>query len=752
MLSQIKTTFIRHAAKLAFCIGTQSYSYEEWLGYVNGIREMLQAERPAGHFIGLAAYDDMETYAAILALWAEGYAFVPLSPQNPTERNASIMAQVESNVVLSSRSANEQLIGDQGINWLPTKDLKAKGEAPDLSNLEADQILCMLFTSGSTGVPKGVPMTTLNINTTLISFFEEGYELSAEDRFLQMFELTFDMSMISYLPAWCIGASVHTVASEGIKYLNAFKVMQEQAISFVTTVPSTLQLLKPYFLQINLPAVRYSLQGGEPFYADLAEAWMNCVPNATVINLSGPCETTMACMSYALDRNLSNNKKHNNILAFGGPWKRTTVLLLNEKGEDSQTGEEGELCFSGEHVMKGYWQMPEKNAAVFFDKKREGKLMRFYRSGDMAFRDGLGIYYSIGRKDIQYKIQGYKVELGDIEQHTQHFLKGWNAIAHVNRNEKGLLDIHLFIDKPEVDKVALAKYLETKLPTYMQARSIHLLEKLPLTISGKLDRKRIATIFEGDDFDFITKEKIAERIRDNVFSVYQSIAKIIGTEVWENGNLKAVDLSPSSWPKTAFGNPEVKEFELLAEAMLNKSIPSRVILQRPIPPEVHYHQLGILGFKHLASWPGMAVNLHAQAFANTKYNSILIKTESHLQQWVDILNDVFFSKEQLTSQYIKQLWASDDFLFYGLLENEVIVATALGFKKDKGLGIYMVAVKETHRRKGYAGTLMRAVLAEAKASGCHAAYLQSTKMGKGMYGQLGFGVFSDFDIFGLEPD
>ncbi len=752
MLDQIKIAFTRYAAKLAFCIGTQSYSYEEWLSYVCGIREMLQAERPPSHFIGLAAYDDIETYAAILALWAEGYAFVPLSPQNPAERNASVMTQIESSFILSSRPANKELIADEKIHWLSTKDLKAKGEAPNFSNLENDQILCMLFTSGSTGVPKGVPMTVLNINTTLAAFFEEGYNLSANDRFLQMFELTFDMSMISYLPAWCIGASVHTVGSDGMKYLNAFKVMQEQDISFVTTVPSTLQLLRPYFSQINLPTVRYSLQGGEPFYADLAEAWMNCVPNATVINLSGPCETTMACMSYSLDRNFSNNKTHNNILAFGKPWKRTTVLLLDKKGDDCKTGEEGELCFAGDHVMNGYWKMPEKNATVFFDRVVDGKLKRFYKTGDMAFRDKDGIYYSTGRKDIQYKIQGYKVELGDIEQHAQRFLKNGNAIAHVNRNGKGLLDIHLFIDQQEIDKAALGKYLEAKLPTYMQARSIRSLNKLPLTISGKLDRKRIATIFEGDDFNFITKEEIADRIKDNTFSVYQSVAKIAGAEVWENGNLKAVDLSPSSWPKTAFGDPKVDELELLAEAMLDKSIPSHIILQRPTHPEVHYHKLSILGFKHLTSWPGMAINLHLQAFEKTAKQSILIKTETDLLQWFEIVSSVFFSKGQWVYEHVKQLWNSNDFLFYGLSEGGEMVATALGFKKEEGLGIYLVGVAEAHRRKGYASILMRAMLAEARADGCHAAYLQATKMGRGMYEKLGFGVFSDFDIFGLDVD
>jgi D-alanine--poly(phosphoribitol) ligase subunit 1 len=750
MLDHIKTVFTAHAAKLAFCIGTQSYSYGEWLRFVNGIRQLLRKERPESTIIGLAAYDDIETYAAILALWAEGYAFVPLSPQSPAERNQNVMRQVNSNFVLSSRSSNLELMGEQSISWLQTKGEQAEGAPPDFSAIADEQILCMLFTSGSTGIPKGVPMTKRNINTTLAAFFEEGYQLSAEDRFLQMFELTFDMSMISYLPAWCIGASVHTVSSEGVKYLNAFKVMQTQALTFVTTVPSTLQLLRPYFSQIHLPSVRYSLQGGEPFYSDLAEAWMNCVPNATVVNLSGPCETTMACMSYPLDRNFANNKTYKNILAFGRPWKRTTVLLLNEKDEICTVGEEGELCFAGEHVMEGYWQLPEKNATVFFERAIDGKRMRFYRSGDMAFQDESGLYYSTGRKDIQYKIQGYKVELGDIEQHAQHFLQNGNAIAHVSRNVKGLLDIHLFVDKVEVDKTALAKYLREQLPNYMQPTTIRVLQKLPLTISGKLDRQRIAGIFEGDDFEYVTKTELTERVTHHLFAAYRAAATILEQPVWQKGNVEAVDVSPSSWPVTAFGNPEAGDLDVLAKAMLDKTIPARLIIPRPLRPETLYPQMTALGFKLLTSWPGMAMDLSNNVFTNDYPETTLISTEAQLEQWMAIVNTVLFTEKKLARESIHRLWSSGEFLFYGLSANGQLVASILAYPKEKELSLYMLAVEEGQRRKGYARKLMQSLLADAKQNAYRAAYLQATPMGLRLYEDLGFVRVGEFDIFKLE--
>ena len=490
MLEQIKNTFQKHSAKIAFCIRNQSYSYADLLLYVNGIRNLLQKERPQSHFIGLAGFDDLETYAAILALWAEGYAFVPLSSNSPLERNEEILRQVETTYVLSSRVSTDTLVKTAKI--ILTKDIVGKeAEYSDLSNWKADEIMCMIFTSGSTGVPKGVPYSLGNINTTLDAFFALGYDLSEKDRFLQMFEFTFDLSLISYLPAWCLGAAIYPINHKQVKYLAAYQVLQQHAITFATMVPSTLQFLKPYFAQASLPDLRYCLLAGEPFYTDLAEAWMRCVPNAKVINGSGPCETTMVCVGYDLSRNLAENKSHNNVLAFGKPWKNTTTIIVNEQLEEVPVGEEGELCFAGGNVMQGYWKLPEKNANLFFNKTIDGVSHRFYKSGDMAFIDESGILYSCGRKDQQYKIQGYKVELGDLERHARDFLVNKHVASTVVKNEKDILEIHLFVEGGIENENELATYLSGQLPVYMLPKGIHTIVRLPLTQSGKLDRKQL---------------------------------------------------------------------------------------------------------------------------------------------------------------------------------------------------------------------------------------------------------------------
>ncbi len=492
MLAKIKTSILQRATKIAFYLKNEAYTYASLGEEVAKVRALLQKERPNTQFIGILAQDDLQTYASIIAVWMEGYAFVPLSTKSPLDRNIIVMEQVDSIFVLASEIKPTQ----SAATWkvLHTSGLPPTALSLDFKTPDPEQIICMLFTSGSTGTPKGVPYTLRNLNCSLDAFFALGYELNEADRFLQMFDLTFDMSLLSYLPAWCIGAAVCTVPETKIKYLSAIKVMKAHKVSVAAMVPSTLNLLKPYFSQINLPELRYSILGGEAFYVTLATAWAACIPNARIVNISGPCETTMACVSYELEKEPEQYKSYQEVLAFGRPWKNTQTILIDENQQVVTQGEIGELCFSGDHVMKGYWKLPEKNQKVFFEKEIQGVVKRFYRSGDLAFQDEDGIYYSCGRKDYQYKIQGYKVELGELETLTRKFINTDQVVAIVLKNENDIFEIHLVSAKTNYTSAVILAHLKEKLPLYLLPASITQLAVLPQNISGKVDRQALRKI------------------------------------------------------------------------------------------------------------------------------------------------------------------------------------------------------------------------------------------------------------------
>ncbi len=497
MLDKITNSCTQFSNKNAFCIKDVFYTYKQFFEIISKVRNFLEREKIEKQFIGILTYDDIETYGAIFGTMYSKNAFIPLNPRNPLDRNLDIIKQTNIKYVLSSLP-NDNYFKEltstiEIINTINLPEISINIKIPQIAE---NHIVCMLFTSGSTGKPKGVPYTFENVNTTIDSFFRLGYNLDENDRFLQMFEFTFDMSLLSYLTALSIGACVYTVPENVIKYLHAFKIMSKYQITFAAMVPSTLAFMRQYFSEIQLPYLKYSVLGGEPFYIDLAKEWAECVPNAQIVNISGPTEITMACMGYNLNTDFSKNKIHNGILAFGKAWANTLAMVFNNKNEPAEPYEQGELCFAGKHVMDGYWKNEERNAEVFFNYKIAGKLYRFYKTGDMAFVDDDGDFMSCGRKDHQYKIQGFKVELGDIEAHARQFTQIINLAAVVDRNEKNILEIFLFIENYTFDTKNVLNYLKTKLPHYMIPSEIFGINQIPINLNGKIDRNELYNILQ----------------------------------------------------------------------------------------------------------------------------------------------------------------------------------------------------------------------------------------------------------------
>lgn len=484
-LQSIYDSCITHPDRNAFCINDRFYTYREFIKYVASYCEYIKSGiNKDEKLVGVLTHNDIETYAILFALMYSGYGFVPMNPRNPVERNNNVIQLAELNHVFSS-------VNYTGFSTIDTKKIPVNENIFQVQELEDDTILCILFTSGSTGIPKGVPYTKKNIDATLDAFFKLGYDFNESDRFLQMFEFSFDMSLLSYLPPLCIGACVYTVPENEIKYLSAYKVMEKYEITFSAMVPSTLAFLRPYFEDIKLEKMKYSLLGGEPFYVEVAKEWSECIPNAQIVNISGPTETTMACMGYNLSRDFSKNKSLNDILAFGKPWPNTIAIVVDEENKELPAGFEGELCFAGENVMSGYWKLPDINSNVFFRKKINGKELIFYKTGDMAILDEEGDFYSCGRKDFQFKIQGYKVEIGEIEKFTRDFTKITNAVAVVYRNLSGVLEIHLFLERFDGNKNEVIEFLKRKVPSYMVPSGVTILPLFPTNMNGKIDRRRL---------------------------------------------------------------------------------------------------------------------------------------------------------------------------------------------------------------------------------------------------------------------
>lgn len=485
VLIPVSNSIENYPERNAFYIRRKFYTYRELGCYISRIQETLKAID--SDYIGLVANDDIETYASILALWFEGKNYIPLHPGQPLERCNDIIDQVGMKYILDSsacsRYPQEQIIATFSLNG----DSYYREDTTDCSD---NRTAYILFTSGSTGKPKGVPVTRGNIAAFIAAFWNIGYELTPEDRCLQCFDLTFDLSVISYLVPLLKGACVYTVPHDQIKYNYTYGLLEEHELTFALMVPSTIRYLRPYFNEIRLPFMRYSLFCGEALPLDMVQEWSECLPNAFIDNVYGPTEDTIFCSWYRYNRH-GVNKSHNGILSIGKSMNSGKMIIADELNCETKVGEQGELCLSGAQLTPGYWNNPAKNAEAFFLTKND---IRFYRTGDCCFQDKDGDIMYVGRLDFQAKIQGFRVELGEIEFHAREFLENKNTAAIVFENTSGHSEIALFVESTEVTTTELTSYLQTKMPSYMVPAKIYFVNPFPLNINGKTDRNQLKTM------------------------------------------------------------------------------------------------------------------------------------------------------------------------------------------------------------------------------------------------------------------
>ncbi len=494
MLKNLVESLQKFPGRNAFCIADKYYTYSEFAGFVSNIRNFIDANLSKDETaVGITAFDDIETYSSIFGAMFAGVAFVPIDPRNPVDRNKAIAEIAGVKTIFTSRfDDNVNSIKDlPGIKLVDSKNIPSSPINLSLPDVKPESTAYILFTSGSTGVPKGVPLSLKNITSFIDAFYDLGYKIDENDRCLQSSDLTFDLSTMSYMIPLSKGACVYTVPSGGIKYAAIYSVLEDYQITMALMVPSVLNYLRPFFRDIKLEKMRYSMFCGEALYEDVLAEWSECVPNALIQNVYGPTEATNFCMTYDWNRDLSRNKSVNGVVCIGRPMKDMESIIVNDDNLPVAAGEKGELCLAGPQLTDGYIKNPEKNKAAFFTLKRGEEDVRYYKTGDLAYVDDEGDFMFCGRIDYQIKIHGYRIELGEIEHYVRQFIYPNNAAAVTYRNSMGITQIHVFLEDYLGSTNDLAEYLKTKLPQYMMPAVITTMKSFPLNANGKIDRKAL---------------------------------------------------------------------------------------------------------------------------------------------------------------------------------------------------------------------------------------------------------------------
>lgn len=475
----------------AFLIDGKFYSYSMFWDSISKIRTALRKVNTNTNLVGLVVNDDIETYASIFAIWMEGKAYVPLHPNQPLLRNLEIIEQASLQTVLDSTVDTPY----DRISVVSTKNCSELIGTTELLDFSDDALAYILFTSGSTGQPKGVQISRGNVAAFIDSFFKTGIEVDETDRCLQCFDLTFDVSVQCFLTPLINGACVYTVPHDQIKYSYIFGLLDDHELTFGVFPPSMVRLLKPYFDEIHLPKLRYCILTAEASPVDLVQEWSKCMPSAKIFNFYGPTEATIYCTYYQVSMD-SEIKQANGMLCIGKPFDGITVLILDADFNEVATNSKGEMYVAGDQITLGYYANDGKNEESFKTLIYDDVPVRFYKTGDLCSRDEAGDILYYGRLDYQVKIQGFRIELGEIEFHAREAMGGKNAIAFTYVGKGDNLEIALCVESDAVSLSSVLPNLRTKLPSYMIPSTVLNLEGFPLNTSGKIDRNKIKELLE----------------------------------------------------------------------------------------------------------------------------------------------------------------------------------------------------------------------------------------------------------------
>jgi len=487
----------------------QQLTYRELSDCSNQLAHYLQNLGVRPDFpVGICVERSLEMVVGILGILKAGGAYLPLDPAYPQEHLAFILKDAQVSLVISHLSLVNNL-GEITVICLDTDwETIAKSSRNQPSDrITPENLAYIIYTSGSTGKPKGVPVTHSNLvhsTRARIAYYSEPVR-----SFLLIPSFAFDSSVAAIFWTLCQGGTL-VLLKEGLQkdiWQLANAIAQYQ-ISHWLSVPSLYAALLAHIEPAELVSLRTVIVAGETCSSTLVQSHYQLLPQTSLFNEYGPTEATVWSSVY----NCQNDKSSNTI-SIGRPIVNTQIYLLDRHLQLVPIGVVGELYIGGVGVVNGYLNRLELTAEKFIPNPFENlKFNRLYKTGDLARYRTDGNIEFVGRRDYQVKIRGYRIEFEEIETVLKQHPDVQDAVVLVREEESGnkrLVAYVVPIDESALTNRQLRSFLKQKLPEYMIPNSFVMLETLPLTPSGKVDRQRLS----APNQKLIDEIKMAEILR-----------------------------------------------------------------------------------------------------------------------------------------------------------------------------------------------------------------------------------------------
>ncbi len=444
-----------------------------------------------GSIVGICLRRSLDMVAGLLGILKAGAAYMPIEPDFPENRIAYMLDDAKATQVLTTADCLPVLARHEvGAIVLDQLDLGAAGDdGVPPSGFSPTDLAYVLFTSGSTGQPKGV-MVSHGAIANRLQWMQAQYGLRTTDRVMQKTPYTFDVSLWEFF--WTLSEGACLVVAEPERHkesLYLVELIQRHRVTCLHFVPSMLQL----FLHEDLTgcaSLKRIICSGEALSVEQCRR-LQALPGVSAHNLYGPTEAAVDVTAW----DCSEWRDQYVSVPIGRPIANTQIYILNEKLQPAPIGVPGELYISGHNLAEGYLHKPELTEKTFVKNPFGGAGARMYKTGDLArFRSDGNIEY-IGRMDSQVKLRGLRIELGEIEYLLGQYPGIAEAIVVVSRfgDHDERLSAYVVLKDPgtPLDTRAVSVFLGKSLPNYMVPSTIMVIPDVPLTANGKLDRKQL---------------------------------------------------------------------------------------------------------------------------------------------------------------------------------------------------------------------------------------------------------------------
>lgn len=487
LIEAFEETVRRMPEKIAVITEKESVTYAELNDRAECIASGLEVNGvEKGDRVAIYEYRNINTVAAIVAILKCGAVYVPISPGIPSERKKFIFENCGINIELTKNKTRD---------LLKSAPFEKKHHKP-----KVDDEAYIIYTSGSTGRPKGVIMTHEGAMNTIVDI-NKKFRVTRDDVILGVSSFTFDLSVYDLFGTFYAGAQL-VLAQDGKDTQKLRALITDYSVTVWNSVPAIISFVMDNNEEENVDyfdeaaenvdvifeetnTLRLVMLSGDYIPMDIPNKIRNKFVNAEIISLGGATEGGIWSIYYPVgivDKNWS-------VIPYGYPLSNQQIYILNRENNLCPIMIEGEIAIGGKSLSLGYCNDKIKTEAAFINHPTLGRL---YKTGDLGAYNFAGYIEFHGRKDNQVKINGYRVELGEIESSLLRMDNILSAVAVISEKNKNNI-LAFYVSEKAVDNNEIIKFLETQIPSYMMPTVIRKVESLPVTANGKIDRKKLSS-------------------------------------------------------------------------------------------------------------------------------------------------------------------------------------------------------------------------------------------------------------------